>query len=253
MNIEQYRALKAQELAEANQPEETVKEEPIVEEAKLEEETIEETTIEEEPTKIEIDGQELSLDELKNGYLRQSDYTKKTQDLSRQRKEAEEALNFYESLKANPEKLDEIRGNNQVPDGLDPASARVRELENKVYDMMLEKEIDTLTTKYPDFDIRVVLETAQSKGIVDLEDAYLLSKPHTHKTTDDSDAMKEAIRKEVLAEIEKERNDTATIISSQVDTKPVTPKEAEISSGELKVAQGMGLTKEEYIKWRDVK
>lgn len=250
MNIEQYRALKAQELEESNQPEDTVEEKPIEEETNPEEEI--EETVEEEPIKIEIDGQELGLDELKNGYLRQSDYTKKTQELSRQRKEAEEALNFYESLKTNPQKLDEIRSTHGVPEGLDPASVRVRELENKVYDMMLEKEIDTLTAKYSDFDIRVVLETAQEKGIVDLEDAYLLSKAHVSQSAD-FDEMKESIRKEVLAEIEKERKDTSTIISSQADTKPVIPDEVKISSGELKVAQGMGLTKEEYVKWRDVK
>lgn len=38
---------------------------------------------------FEIDGQELTLDELKNGYLRQSDYTKKTQELAEKRKELE--------------------------------------------------------------------------------------------------------------------------------------------------------------------
>lgn len=38
---------------------------------------------------FEIDGQKLTLDELKSGYLRQSDYTKKTQELAEQRKELE--------------------------------------------------------------------------------------------------------------------------------------------------------------------
>ena len=36
---------------------------------------------------IEIDGQEVSIDELKKGYLRQSDYTRKTQELSRLKQE----------------------------------------------------------------------------------------------------------------------------------------------------------------------
>jgi hypothetical protein len=38
---------------------------------------------------FEIDGQKLTLDELKAGYLRQSDYTKKTQELATKRKELE--------------------------------------------------------------------------------------------------------------------------------------------------------------------
>lgn len=250
MNIEQYRELKAQELANANKPEETVEEQPIVEEeVKPVEETIEEP-IQEKEHKVEIDGKELTLEELKNGYLRQSDYTKKTQELSRQRKETEDAISFYESLKNNPEQLEELRKTTHVPEGLDPASAKIMELENKMYDMMLEKEIETLQTKYSDFEVKTVLETAQAKGIVNLEDAYLLSRS---MRPIDSEAIKEQVRKEILAEIEKERNDTSTVISSQVDAKPVTPKQAEISQSELKVAQGMGLTSEEYIKWRDVK
>ena len=35
------------------------------------------------------------LKEFKNGYLRQSDYTKKTQELARQREEANDALEVY--------------------------------------------------------------------------------------------------------------------------------------------------------------
>lgn len=37
---------------------------------------------------VEIDGQEVSLEELKKGYLRQSDYTRKTQELSKLKKES---------------------------------------------------------------------------------------------------------------------------------------------------------------------
>lgn len=46
---------------------------------------------------FEVDGQELSADELRKGYLRQSDYTKKTQFLSEQRKEMENLTQQYSS------------------------------------------------------------------------------------------------------------------------------------------------------------
>lgn len=36
---------------------------------------------------VEVDGQKLTLDELKDGYMRHSDYTRKTQELSKKRKE----------------------------------------------------------------------------------------------------------------------------------------------------------------------
>jgi hypothetical protein len=57
----------------------------------------EEETEEEAPQSFEVDGQEVSLDELKLGYLRQSDYTRKTQAAAEQRKAAESQQQAYES------------------------------------------------------------------------------------------------------------------------------------------------------------
>jgi len=44
---------------------------------------------------IEIDGESVSVDEIKLGYLRQADYTKKTQAVAEQRKAAEEKQTFH--------------------------------------------------------------------------------------------------------------------------------------------------------------
>jgi len=46
---------------------------------------------------IEIDGESVSVEEIKLGYLRQADYTKKTQVVAEQRKAAEEQTANYES------------------------------------------------------------------------------------------------------------------------------------------------------------
>jgi hypothetical protein len=46
---------------------------------------------------IEIDGETLSVEEIKLGYLRQGDYTKKTQAVAEQRKAAEDQTKSYES------------------------------------------------------------------------------------------------------------------------------------------------------------
>ena len=56
-----------------------------------------EAETEEAPQTFEVDGQEVSLDELKLGYLRQSDYTRKTQAAAEQRKAAETQQQNYES------------------------------------------------------------------------------------------------------------------------------------------------------------
>ena len=68
------------------------------EELEAEEESEGEITEDEEAEFLfEVDGQELSADELRKGYLRQSDYTKKTQSLSQQRKEMESLTEQYNS------------------------------------------------------------------------------------------------------------------------------------------------------------
>lgn len=46
---------------------------------------------------IEVDGEKLSVDEIKLGYMRQADYTKKTQAVAEQRRAAEEQTANYES------------------------------------------------------------------------------------------------------------------------------------------------------------
>lgn len=46
---------------------------------------------------IEIDGESVSVEEIKLGYMRQSDYTKKTQAVAEQRKAAEDQTATYES------------------------------------------------------------------------------------------------------------------------------------------------------------
>lgn len=50
-----------------------------------------------EPQFIEIEGEKLTVEEVKLGYLRQSDYTRKTQAVAEQRKVAEEERSYYAS------------------------------------------------------------------------------------------------------------------------------------------------------------
>lgn len=51
-----------------------------------------------------VNGQEtVSVQELKDGYLRQADYTRKTQDLAAQREQAKQALEFFAAFQSDPE------------------------------------------------------------------------------------------------------------------------------------------------------
>lgn len=260
MNIEQYRALKAQEESEKNQPEveqPTQPEEPIVETSTVVEtevKTPDEDKGESTPQTIKIGEEEVSIEELKNGYLRQSDYTKKTQEVSKQRKEAQEALDFYNQVKKNPELIENIQSEVEIPSNLDPTQKRVNDLESKIYEMMLEKEIETLQNKYEDFEVMEVLELADKKGMTDLEDAYHIVKSSKAAKTPptDLDALREQLKQELLQEIKNENVSTNSIITSGESSTSIQEPKATLSAGELKVASMMGMKAEEYIKWRDV-
>ena len=80
--------------------------------------------------------------------------------------------------------------------------------------MILQREIESLQTKYKDFEIREVLELASQKEMTNLEDAYLLlksSKAPILQSTD-VEAMKENLRNEILQELKAEKN-TKSIIT----------------------------------------
>lgn len=73
---------------------EEVEKDPTEEEEAAEDDDLEQTV-----TKgfVDIDGEKISIEEVKLGYLRQADYTKKTQAVAEQRKAAEEQTKSYES------------------------------------------------------------------------------------------------------------------------------------------------------------
>lgn len=54
--------------------------------------------------KLTVDGEEIDvpLREALSGYSRQADYTRKTQELAEQRRQAEEAMRVYEAMQASP-------------------------------------------------------------------------------------------------------------------------------------------------------
>ena len=97
------------------------------------------------------------IKEWKQGHLRQSDYTKKTQVLAREKQKAKDALELYDYLKANPDIARRLRGDsNDLDDmGLDsnieskvanltPEMQRLEMLEQRIAQDELVKEIEGL-------------------------------------------------------------------------------------------------------------
>lgn len=134
------------------------------------------------------DGTQVSLDELERGYLRQSDYTRKTQDLSRQRNELAEAEQLLYALEADPKATIEALQRHLVGDtpmqdldDLDPVELELREHREFIEQQRatqvqheIEAELAGLSQQYGDFDWGTVLEFAIQQEIPDLEAALLL-------------------------------------------------------------------------------
>ena len=129
------------------------------------------------------DGTQVSLDELEKGYLRQSDYTKKTQATAQERAEAAQALALMEALVENPEATLEALRNNLIGEEenlLDPTEAKLREYDQRfqtIEQQEFERELNnicvSLENQYADFDRMAVLEYASENNIPNLRAAYL--------------------------------------------------------------------------------
>lgn len=141
------------------------------------------------------DGTQVTLDELERGYLRQSDYTRKTQDLSRQRGELAEAEQLLRALEADPKATIEALQRHLIGDSpmqdlddLDPVELELREhrefIEQQRATQMqyeIETELAGLAQQYGDFDWGTVLEFAIQQEIPDLEAALLLYNKYSER------------------------------------------------------------------------
>ena len=164
---------------------------------------------------VKVDGSEeqVSLEELRDGYQRQADYTRKTQELASERKRLEQAEAIVSSLESDPESTlkalsdafgisatpeqseDPMRSSWDEPD--DATSKRLQELEGRVqgYDRIhkqeaLEKQVSVLKGKYGDFDQSELFQHALRNKIGNLEAAL------THMRYDGVASKAEKLEKE---------------------------------------------------------
>jgi len=154
----------------------------------------------EEPTEpggdytVKIDGEEhqVTLEELQQGYQRQADYTRKTQELASERQRLQQAETIVNALEADPQGTLEalggalgVQGNLGTQDEYtswedeDPTAQRVAQLEAQVAQQAkthrqqaLDKEVTRLKGIYGEFDERELFQHALNNKIANLEAAY---------------------------------------------------------------------------------
>ena len=173
------------------------------------------TEVPEEPgyvVKIDGEEQQVSLEELQNGYQRQADYTRKTQEIAAERERLLQAEAIVSALEKDPVgTLDTLARSfnvnnpvtNQIDDSeyeQDPTERKLAELENKIAAQeqvqrvkKIEREVTTLQEKYGEFDRQELLNHALKNGIPNLEAAYTHMKFNEVKTTADKLSQEQEI------------------------------------------------------------
>jgi hypothetical protein len=145
--------------------------------------------------RLQVDGEEVvvPLKEALAGYQRQADYTRKTQELSEQRKQIQYAAALQEALEKDPattlQLLSETYGlTNQTSndedwettDWEDPSTQQLKSLEQRIAIFEqekamseLERTIESLQARYGDsFDADEVVAKALATGSTDLESIF---------------------------------------------------------------------------------
>lgn len=207
---------------------------------------------------LEIEGiGKVKIDDIKEwqkGNLRQSDYTRKTQELAKQREELAEAVEVFNYLKENPQIVQALQAideqgvvNQGVMQKTTPENAMMKQLYYNQKSMEVDMQLDKLREKYGEFDAVAVLNTATQLRTEDLEQAYKLV--NFDKIATDQQKIKEQVKAELKAELEQNRFATQTIVSAP--SSQMQPNLNTLSPEEVRVATGMGLSAADYAKWKN--
>lgn len=147
--------------------------------------SVDETPIE---ALFEYEGQQITLEEARNGYLRQADYTRKTQEIAEQRASLAQAEALAQALERNPEAtlqaLQQAFGVNMGEpvdsyEDMDPESARIAKIEaqleaqaDRERQAAIDAELATLQEQYGEFDQNELFSHAIQGNFPSLKSAY---------------------------------------------------------------------------------
>lgn len=205
--------------------------------------------IQDTPQYIDLDGEQLTLEqirEFKQGYLRQSDYTKKTQILAQERERLKEAVELYEYLQNNPEIAQRLVEEDAGVKNIAPTQENqmLKDLSYKIATIELEAQLNNLKAKDPDLDEIELLTIANQRG-VNLDDAYNIYRGLNF------DKILEKKLKEQSANLTKQIQQNGNVTKTLISDADKANKNANygLSDAQLNMAKKLGMTPEEYAKW----
>lgn len=236
------------ELAADEQPEEGSAEETEPEAAEEGGTTEEDSTeVEAKPSEYDIDGEKFTVDQIKEwqkGNMRQSDYTKKTQEIAQWRKENSEAQELYNYLKSNPEiaaKLAEIS-----PEQSDKTKSimnpELEQMNLKMTTWEIEKSLESIMSKDKDVSEIDILNIANERGI-DVNSAYDIWRGRNLEKIIEKRLSEQS--KSITDKIKSNNDKTKTLITPK--NKPIVNHG--LSDQQIAYAAKLDMTPEEYKKW----
>lgn len=199
------------------------------------------------PVKLNVAGEEIDvpLKEALAGYQRQADYTRKTQELSEQRKQVQFGAALQEALQNDPkstlELLKQHYGLEEQQSSedellLDPVEKQYRQLESRLKQIEqqkalqdLERTVESLSRKYGDaFDADEVIAKALATGNPNLEAVYkqtAFDRIFEQSLTANQVKTKKAEEEKAIVQAKREAtvvSKGASAKSADVSSKPVT-------------------------------
>lgn len=208
--------------------------------------------------KYKIDNEEFTVDELREfrkGNLRQSDYTRKTQELANERKRLQEAEELFNYLKSKPELVKVLMEHDsnspqsqQIADTVDPVRQEIASLKADLHMKDLDAKLNEITSKDKYVKDVELLEIANSMR-VDLDTAYTVWKGRNMDTILEK-KLKETEDK-LKSELAKNAEETKTLINP-TDKSSEQPTHG-LSDTEISAAKMFGMSLEEYAEFKNPK
>lgn len=225
-------------------------------EAQEQADTQEEVQTPEPINEIDLDGEKLTLEqirELKKGNLRQSDYTKKTQELANYKKEHSEALEFYEYFKKNPELLSKladaekelgIKGADYAQK-LDPVRQELNDLKQQMVMNTINTQLEAIMSKDKTVSDVDLLNIANQYN-VPIDTAYNIYRGQNFEKYTQS--IKQEAKKEVGEKLKSNADMTNSAIAKG-DGSNVKGNFG-LTPVEMAFAKKVGMSAEDYAKYK---
>lgn len=202
------------------------------------------------PQTYNVNGQDLTIEELQTGYMRQQDYIAQREELNALREQNKQALELVEYLRKNPnlanKLLEEDNVDNNAVNVVNPLTERIEKLERERYVERMNNQIEMLKMKYKDFNEVDVLNKAVQMNTPDLEFVY-----HGMRGAKIDDIIAQQVKEQLAKAQEdmvKNTQATRTVVGKASDVEPTTTHN--LTQQEMRVADLMGISYEEYAKYK---